>query len=255
MAYFGKLSIQDGSLKDIFEFVHNNQASTSKHFHFLAASSVNLAFENDELLRIFNSGISLADSRPLTLSMRLMGESTKNIRGADFLRYAISNDVGITRHFFIGSSSETVHALIATAMRHNPKFTVAGIIIPDFQDAFENEYSDWNTEISECEASIIWIGISTPKQDIIAEGLSKISKLPTIAVGAAFDFVGGNLPEAPRTLRLLSMEWLFRLSTEPKRLWKRYLIGNFKFIVHATKIVVAVRFKQSRIFKHIRRKS
>jgi N-acetylglucosaminyldiphosphoundecaprenol N-acetyl-beta-D-mannosaminyltransferase len=71
--------------------------------------------------------------------------------------------------------------------------------------------------------------MGTPKQDYLAEELSRLTGITTVCVGAAFDFISGTKKEAPLFVQKIGMEWLFRLLTEPKRLWKRYIFGNLVF--------------------------
>jgi N-acetylglucosaminyldiphosphoundecaprenol N-acetyl-beta-D-mannosaminyltransferase len=80
-------------------------------------------------------------------------------------------------------------------------------------------------------ANVLWVGVGAPKQELWMSKVSgKIDVPVMIGVGAAFDFLAGTKPAAPRFMSRMGLEWLFRLASEPRRLWKRYLIGNSKFI-------------------------
>jgi N-acetylglucosaminyldiphosphoundecaprenol N-acetyl-beta-D-mannosaminyltransferase len=79
-------------------------------------------------------------------------------------------------------------------------------------------------------AQALWLGVSAPKQENWAVAHAELLGMPIACVGAAFDFVAGAQPRAPRWVRAMRMEWLFRLMSEPKRLWRRYLVGNTLFI-------------------------
>jgi N-acetylglucosaminyldiphosphoundecaprenol N-acetyl-beta-D-mannosaminyltransferase len=80
-------------------------------------------------------------------------------------------------------------------------------------------------------ATVLWIGLGAPKQDVLAHRLRALNAAPAIVcVGAAFDFVAGAKPRAPAFVRALGLEWLFRLMLEPRRLWRRYLFGNTQFV-------------------------
>jgi N-acetylglucosaminyldiphosphoundecaprenol N-acetyl-beta-D-mannosaminyltransferase len=79
------------------------------------------------------------------------------------------------------------------------------------------------------QPDIIWVGLGTPKQDVEVARLAALGHL-AVAVGAAFDFTSGDVKEAPRAFRVAGLEWLHRLFTEPRRLWRRYLIGNIVFL-------------------------
>jgi len=89
--------------------------------------------------------------------------------------------------------------------------------------------------ISATTPDIVWIGLGTPKQDWEARRLAASIGATTIAVGAAFDFAAGTVMEAPKWVRTIGFEWFFRLCSQPKRLWRRYLIGNSRFLVVALK--------------------
>jgi N-acetylglucosaminyldiphosphoundecaprenol N-acetyl-beta-D-mannosaminyltransferase len=85
--------------------------------------------------------------------------------------------------------------------------------------------------IRDSKADIIWIGLGTPKQDLIAEKLNGLMPATYICVGAAFDFSAGNLRHAPAWMQEAGLEWLFRFVQEPRRLWRRYVFGNVRFIL------------------------
>jgi N-acetylglucosaminyldiphosphoundecaprenol N-acetyl-beta-D-mannosaminyltransferase len=87
-------------------------------------------------------------------------------------------------------------------------------------------------------ANLVWVGLGTPKQDFIASRLTRLTEVNTVCVGAAFDFYAGTQKQAPLFLRQIGMEWFFRLVTEPRRLWKRYLVGNMIFIRESCKFLL-----------------
>ena len=80
------------------------------------------------------------------------------------------------------------------------------------------------------ESQLIWLSLGTPKQDLVGLNLSSEWRKTVIGVGAAFDFYSGDKREAPEIIQRFNLEWLFRLMSEPRRLWKRYLLGNFQFL-------------------------
>jgi N-acetylglucosaminyldiphosphoundecaprenol N-acetyl-beta-D-mannosaminyltransferase len=86
--------------------------------------------------------------------------------------------------------------------------------------------------INSSGADIVWCGLGTPKQDYwVAEFRPRLKASAILAVGAAFNFHAGQVRQAPRWMMKSGLEWLFRLSAEPKRLWRRYLVGNPRFIL------------------------
>ena len=84
--------------------------------------------------------------------------------------------------------------------------------------------------LKESKAQVVWVGLGTPKQDFVVHEISKQMPITAIAVGAAFDYLAGTLAETPKVIQKIGFEWLYRLIKEPRRLWRRYLLGNIKFI-------------------------
>lgn len=113
-----------------------------------------------------------------------------------------------------------------------PGLAVAGIDCPPFRDLSGDELARVRTRINESAADIVWVGLGTPKQERwMAENIGAVNAPVLIGVGAAFDFHAGAKRQAPRWMQQAGLEWLFRLATEPRRLWKRYLINNPSFIL------------------------
>jgi N-acetylglucosaminyldiphosphoundecaprenol N-acetyl-beta-D-mannosaminyltransferase len=92
------------------------------------------------------------------------------------------------------------------------------------------EVSAQDSLILESKADIVWVGLGTPRQDFECARITKELGLTTVAVGAAFDFFSGLKKESPKWMTKLGLEWIFRFASEPKRLWRRYLVGNFVFL-------------------------
>ena len=82
-------------------------------------------------------------------------------------------------------------------------------------------------------AQVVWVGLGTPKQDVFVDRFRGRIGVPLVAVGAAFDFLAGTKRMAPRWMQQRGLEWLYRLASEPRRLWKRYLVGNTVFLWRA----------------------
>ena len=81
------------------------------------------------------------------------------------------------------------------------------------------------------DADVVWVGLGAPKQEVLSHRLRAAKVAPAIVtIGATFDFVAGTKPRAPKLLRACGLEWLFRVTLEPRRLWRRYLVGNVQFV-------------------------
>jgi len=242
---FGDVKLHSSSVVDTIQLLNQSPRNPEIHIHFIAVSSINAASKSNELTSVFNEGISIVDSKPLSTALQLLGYKCSNLRGTDFLRIAIDSEPGTNRHFFIGSETETLERIKLKANLINPKFKIVGTISPSFKKDFVEDYPEWITSINEMKATIIWIGLGSPKQDFIASDLTNRFGVRTIAVGAAFDFFSETVKEAPELMRKMSLEWLYRLITEPKRLWKRYLLGNFYFLFNFNRLYLKYRFKKA----------
>lgn len=112
-----------------------------------------------------------------------------------------------------------------------PGLSVAGTYTPPFRPLTPQEDQDVIRKIVGSGAHLVWIGISSPKQEYwMRDHVQKLGGAVLFGVGAAFDFHAGTRAVAPRWMQKTGLEWLFRLASEPRRLWKRYLVNNPKFV-------------------------
>lgn len=129
------------------------------------------------------------------------------------------------RHFFYGGGPGTAERL-AESLRERYGIVVAGTFCPPFRPLAEDERENVTTLIQAAEPHILWVGLSTPKQEKWMLQNRETMPVPVmLGVGAAFDVNCGRTRQAPRWMREHGLEWFFRLSTEPKRLWRRYLVA------------------------------
>src|SRR5262249_1967165 len=116
-----------------------------------------------------------------------------------------------------------------------PGTSVVGTYTPPYRPLTDAERSEVADQINRSRADLVWVGLSTPKQERwMAEMLGHLNVPGLIGVGAGFDFHVGRVRRAPSWMGDHGLEWLFRLFAEPKRLWRRYLIGGPKFLVHVS---------------------
>lgn len=137
------------------------------------------------------------------------------------------------RHYLLGSTPEVLAALVDNLRARFPAASIVGTESPPFRALSDAEQAEQRARIAASGAQIVWVGLGTPKQDWEAARLAAELPLVFVAVGAAFDFVAGTKRQAPRWMQEHGLEWLFRLASEPGRLWKRYLFGNVRFVVAA----------------------
>jgi N-acetylglucosaminyldiphosphoundecaprenol N-acetyl-beta-D-mannosaminyltransferase len=139
------------------------------------------------------------------------------------------------RHFLLGSSADVLASLQARIGAEFPGARIVGAFSPPITDDV-GVLADLSADaIKGSDAQLVWVGLGTPKQDWVSAALAEQLRVVVIPVGAAFDFMAGTTREAPGWLRGTGLEWLFRLVTEPRRLWRRYLVGNPVFIGGAIK--------------------
>ena len=186
--------------------------------------------------QIINSaGMTTPDGMPLDWIGRLRGK--KNIRrtyGPDLLlTFCQLSQANGYRHYFYGGDPRTNSQLIERLKNCFPGIRIVGNFAPSFIGVGELEQDDVLRRINDAQPDVLWVGLGSPKQDYwMHHHRDKLNVPVMVGVGAAFDFIAGTKPQAPVWMRRSGLEWFFRLCCEPRRLWKRYLIGNTKFICY-----------------------
>lgn len=182
---------------------------------------------------INGAGLVNPDGMPLVWVGRSRGHrQIGRAYGPDFMDLfcRISQDKGY-RHFFYGGTPEVLEKLSACLKERFPRLQVAGTHAPDWQEAGARESREVLDRINAARPDILWVGLGSPKQDYwMANHRDQLEAPVIVGVGAAFDFLAGVKPQAPRWMRRFGLEWFFRLCCEPGRLGKRYLAGNPLFI-------------------------
>jgi len=140
------------------------------------------------------------------------------------------------RHFFYGGTEATLKKLEQKLHELYPQILIVGSYAPGFSPKVWQESKEVIDRINNSAADIIWVGLGSPKQDFWMQLHRHLLNAPVmVGAGAAFDFCSGAKPQAPRWMQPLGLEWFFRLCCEPRRLWKRYLIGNTLFLIYLIK--------------------
>jgi N-acetylglucosaminyldiphosphoundecaprenol N-acetyl-beta-D-mannosaminyltransferase len=182
--------------------------------------------------RVNAAELVVPDGMPLLWMQRRLGApEARRVRGndltIDLCRYAAENGLSVG---FYGGKREVLDRIRERAARDFPSLKIAYACAPPFRELSAEEDAAVTVEINRAAPDILFIGLGCPKQENwMAEHSASIGSV-MIGVGAAFDFYAGNLREAPRWLSNIGLEWLFRLVMEPRRLWKRYLILNPRFM-------------------------
>jgi N-acetylglucosaminyldiphosphoundecaprenol N-acetyl-beta-D-mannosaminyltransferase len=205
--------------------------------HYVCITGVHGVMEsqdNPELKRIHNAaGMVTPDGMPMVWANKLRGNShVSRVYGPDLMLRVCSEGVAKSyRHFFMGGAEGVADLLAKKLNEKFPGMQVAGTFCPPFRKMTDEEDRALNEQINASRADIVWVGLSTPKQEFWMDGhVGKLDAPVLIGVGAAFDFHAGLKKQAPRWMQKSGLEWFFRLCTEPRRLWKRYLRNNPRFV-------------------------
>lgn len=177
--------------------------------------------------------INLPDGMPAVWVGRLKGATKmKRCYGPDFFEALIRATAGLpVNHFFCGGKEGVALHLQQVCSEKFANKRVTGVHCPPFRELSDEEMGRLGQQIIDSGAHIVWIGLSTPKQEKFADRLSRFTKTRfIITVGAAFDFHTGIVKQAPKWMQSMGLEWFFRLLMEPKRLYKRYFEIVPKFI-------------------------
>lgn len=132
--------------------------------------------------------------------------------------------------FFYGSDDATLTALSTALLQKHPTLRIAGTRPSRFRRATEAEWKEDVAAIRSCDPDLIFCGLGCPRQEIWVHEMKAFQAMPLIAVGAAFPFLAGRLAMAPAWMQRLGLEWLYRLSREPRRLFRRYAVYNPLFV-------------------------
>lgn len=175
----------------------------------------------------------VADGMPLVWLGRMHGWSLmkRRVYGPELMLEFFQQTNGNYRHFFYGGNDGVAERL---AKRMSDRFgiQVAGTITPPFRVLKDDELRVDAKVINESGADVVWVGISTPKQEQLMNRMKPmINCAVLLGVGAAFDFNSGLKPKAPRWIQDHGFEWAFRLISEPRRLWYRYLVLGPQFVI------------------------
>ncbi len=191
--------------------------------------------QRDPALRaiLCRSGLTTPDGMPLVWLSKLHGfRHVTRVYGPD-LMLAIcerSPEKGY-RHFLYGGDATLVEALATRLRQRYAGLEIVGTYAPPFRPVTPEEDDDIVRMINDARPDVVWVGLSTPKQERwMAAHQGRITAPVLVGVGAAFDFHAGRKRQAPLWVQRNGLEWLFRLFQEPKRLWRRYLLNNPRFV-------------------------
>jgi N-acetylglucosaminyldiphosphoundecaprenol N-acetyl-beta-D-mannosaminyltransferase len=192
------------------------------------------AQSGNEFRKILNrSFLTTPDGMPTVWLGHLHGfKHMTRVYGPDYMENVCQRSVSRGyRHFLYGGKDGVAEELRAELTRRFPGLQIVGTYTPPFRPLNADEEEQLRSQLEAARVDIFWCGLSTPKQEKFMAAYS--GRLPVklmVGVGAAFDLLSGNLDEAPDWMKRSGLQWSYRLMKEPRRLWKRYLYNNPRFI-------------------------
>ena len=215
------------------DLVLSTRGQRSRGYICLAtAHGLTLARRDAELRAIYNASfLTTPDGMPLVW---LGPPGVSRVYGPDLMLAVCDagRHVGL-RHYFFGGTPGVAAELSARLTTRFPGLAVVGTFTPPFRPLNANESAALHADVARTRPDIVWVGLSTPKQEqFMAAHTASLDAALLIGVGAAFDFHSGRVRQAPRWIQRSGLEWLFRLGTEPRRLGLRYLTTTPRFALH-----------------------
>jgi N-acetylglucosaminyldiphosphoundecaprenol N-acetyl-beta-D-mannosaminyltransferase len=195
-----------------------------------------MAAQEDPELReaVLKADFTVPDGQPLVWALNALGHGLSDrVYGPDLMERACARAARTGRRFYLyGGRNQGALVELARMLRLRfPDLQIVGGYAPPFRDLTPEEDAAALADIERCRPDVVWVGIGVPKQEKwMARMRDRLSAPVLIGVGAAFDFHAGLVPQAPAWMQRLGLEWAFRLAQEPKRLWRRYLRYNPRFV-------------------------
>ena len=194
--------------------------------------------QDDPALRdIHNASfLTTPDGMPMVWMGKLAGSTViDRVYGPDLMLRVLQDGIGRGwRHFFYGGGPGVADGLRDALVGRFPGLEVVGTYTPPFRPLTAEEDAALERQVAAARPDCFWVGLSTPKQERFMAAYSpRLEATLMFGVGAAFDFHAGRVPQAPAVLQKAGLEWAYRLTKEPKRLWRRYLRNNPLFVGRA----------------------
>jgi N-acetylglucosaminyldiphosphoundecaprenol N-acetyl-beta-D-mannosaminyltransferase len=181
-----------------------------------------------------DSGLTTPDGMPMVWAGRWAGARwMERVYGPDLMLAVCDRASQLGwKSFFYGGKSGVGEQLASRLSKRFPALPVVGTYSPPFRALTDDEDREVVDLINSANADIVWVGLSTPKQERwMASHRSALNASVLIGVGGAFDIHSGTVPQAPRWIQRSGLEWAFRLAVEPRRLWRRYFANNPRFVM------------------------
>ncbi len=212
-----------------------------------ATHTVMVCQEDDEMREaVVNADLVVPDGQPVVWAMNALGYPlSSRVYGPDLMaRYCHRAAKTGTRMFLYGGRNQGALVQLALNLRRrDPGLRIVGGYAPPFRELTQEEEDAVVEEINASGADVVWVGIGVPKQEKwMAHMRERLDAPVLVGVGAAFDFHAGLVPQAPGWMQTIGLEWAYRLTHEPKRLWRRYVRYNPRFVSGFARQYVSTRW-------------
>lgn len=217
----------------VFYVRHHEEELRGQYICFSNVHTTVMSYDHADVLAAENhAALTFPDGAPIARLLRHEADvNARRMAGPDFMEAMLRASMdGKTTHYFYGASQETLDALQKALEEKYPGLIVKGYYSPPFRSLSPEEEQEDIDRINAADADVIWIGLGAPKQEKWMESHRGKFRGVMVGVGAAFDFHAGTIKRAPKWMQLLSLEWLYRLSQNPGRLFKRYFYTNVRFL-------------------------
>lgn len=195
--------------------------------------------ENEGMANLYNRAtISTIDGMPFVKIAKSKGINCERCSGPDIMGMVFKESIKQNKtHYFYGGDNDTVLGMLRENLERDYNgIKIVGMYSPPFRELTEEEDKKLCDDINGLKPDFVWVGIGAPKQEVwIMNHCSKINDCVMLGVGAAFNYIAGTVDKAPKWVENMCLEWLYRLFKEPKRMWRRSIIGGCKmlyYIIH-----------------------
>ena len=204
------------------------------------ANSLVRSYKNKELQNKLNSfSIRTPDGFPVAKASQILYKNQqKRVDGFNVFHKTIEKGIeNNLSHYFFGSNEKVVKKLKSKLLKQYPEIKISGYFCPPFEDYKQLTKGGYIKDMVEKNPDVVWVSLGFPKQEEFINTLNKIGILNSnlVGIGGVFDWVAGTKTKAPEVLANIGLEWIFRLVQEPRRLFKRYFVDNFLFIIYIIK--------------------
>ncbi len=235
------------SVDEISELLQTKDLKTIANCN---ANTLVRCYKNSILQNKINSlDVRTPDGFPVAKASRFLYKNNQErVDGYKLFHETIKKGLKNNRsHYFFGSDEETVNNLKKNLIKLYPEINISGYTCPPVLDYEELTEDKWVDDLKNKHPDIVWVSLGFPKQEEFIELMAKKIKIKSnfVGIGGVFHWVAGSVIKAPEILANIGLEWVFRLIQEPRRLFKRYLVDNFLFIIYIIKQIIEKKDKQS----------